>query len=58
METLETEYYIRWYNKLDIGDADMYNMSEKKKGKARKQYLIVCYKMIGINTYNVFVFDL
>lgn len=28
METLESEHFISWNNKLDIGDAEIYNMKE------------------------------
>lgn len=49
-----SEYFIRWNNKLDIGDADMYYMTEKPD----REYIVVSYKCIGINTFNVFVFDL
>lgn len=52
----ESHYYISWNNKLDIGDADMYPMSEGE-GSNKKDFILVCYKMIGVNTYNVFVFD-
>ena len=52
--TGHSEYFIRWTNKLDIGDADMYYMTEKPD----REYVVVSYKCIGINTFNVFVFDL
>ncbi len=58
-------YLICWNNKLDIADCDMNLMTEHTKttiGDKEVQYvnrqMVVSYKMIGINTYNVFVFDL
>lgn len=52
----DTHFYISWNSKLDIGDADMYPLHEMD-GTVKKEYILVCYKMIGVNTYNVFVFD-
>jgi hypothetical protein len=54
----QSEYFIRWNNKLDIGDADMYYMTEKNEEGIMSEYMVVSYKCIGINTFNVFVFDL
>lgn len=51
------QYLINWTNKLDIANSDMYHMVEHKDGE-RKEYLVVSYKSVGINTFNVFVFDL
>ena len=50
------EYFINWSNKLDIADCDMALMTNKVTGK--RSDVVVSYKNIGINTYNVFVFDL
>lgn len=53
---------ISWNNKLDIGNSEMAIMKEEvtlpngKKGM--KSAIVVSYKMIGINTFNVFCFDL
>lgn len=55
-------YFIRWNNKLDIGNADMFFMTESVGDEndevSIKEYVVVSYKCIGINTFNVFVFDL
>ena len=48
------EYLISWSNKLDIGCCDM-NIMEEKDGSVS---IVVSYKMININTYNIFVIDL
>jgi len=51
------QYLINWTNKLDIASSDMYHMVEHQHGE-RKESLVVSYKSVGINTFNVFVFDL
>ena len=52
------EYLIRWTNKLDIANCDMHILDEKgPDGKINKS-IVVSYKCIGINTFNVFVIDL
>ena len=51
-------YLISWNNKLDIGDCDMQLMKENKKHGLVEHSIVVSYKIIGINTYNVFVIDL
>jgi hypothetical protein len=53
----ESKYYINWNNKLDIGNCDMHILTEEKDGK-QEQSIVVSYKCIGINTFNVFVIDL
>ena len=50
------EYIINWKNKLDIDDCCLYHMNEM--GFGNPDSIIVSYKMIGFNTYNVFVIDL
>ena len=50
------EYFINWSNKLDIADCDMALMTNNITRK--KSDVVVSYKNIGINTFNVFVFDL
>lgn len=47
------EYLIRWSNKLDIGCCDLQLMKE-----GNSESIVVSYKCIGINTYNIFVIDL
>lgn len=49
----ESQYLINWSNKLDIGNCDLHMMEEKGK-----QMIVISYKCIGINTFNVFVIDL
>ena len=58
----ESDYLIRWNNKLDIADADVALMEEKDKETGLSipgmRYIVCSYKMIGINTYNIFVIDI
>ena len=54
----ESEYLINWNNKLDIGNCDIQMMTETLKCGVKEQYIVVSYKCIGINTFNVFVIDL
>lgn len=53
----KSEYYINWTNKLDIGDCDMHLLINKKDRYIKKS-IVISYKCIGINTFNVFVIDL
>ena len=53
----KSQYYINWTNKLDIGDCDMH-LLVNKKGQFIKKSIVISYKCIGINTFNVFVIDL
>ena len=48
------DYLISWSNKLDIGCCDMQIMNEEDGSES----IVVSYKCIGINTYNIFVIDL
>ena len=54
-------YLINWSNKLDIGNCDMQMMSEvlkDEKGRSyREKSIVISYKCVGINTFNVFVID-
>lgn len=56
------KYLINWNNKLDIGNCSMHIMKEKFEKEdgtiEDSEYVVVCYKSIGINTFNVFVIDL
>lgn len=55
----EYTYLINWNNKLDIADCDLQIMREKDAFTGEnKHFIVVSYKSIGINTYNVFVIDL
>ena len=51
--TTRSEYLLHWLNKTDIGNVDMAITKENDK-----DFIVVSYKSIGINTYNVFVIDL
>jgi hypothetical protein len=54
-----SEYLIKWTNKLDIGNCDMHIMKEKDKTTGEiLSKIVVSFKSIGINTFNVFVIDL
>ena len=53
----DCEYLIRWSNKLDIGNCDMHILNESINDVHNKS-IVVSYKSIGINTFNVFVIDL
>lgn len=52
----EAIYYIQWKTKLDIDDCDMQAIMDKQSGKCKG--IVVSFKNIGINTYNVFVYDI
>ena len=52
---MESQFLIKWKNKLDIGDPNIYVLRNKQKGLKE---LIVSYKTIFINTYNVIVMDI
>lgn len=51
------EYLISWSNKLDIANCDMHIMTEGK-GDDKTTNIVISYKMININTYNIFVINL
>lgn len=53
----EVEYFLGWVNKTDISDVDICLMKETVKGVVEHS-IVVSFKMIGINTYNVFVIDM
>ena len=52
----DAKYFIHWSNKLDVADCDMSLVQDLKTGEDVN--MIVSFKNIGINTYNVFVYDL
>lgn len=58
----DSEYLICWTNKLDIGNCDLHLMQETVKegesGERKTMNIVVSYKSIGINTFNVFVINL
>jgi len=49
------QFLIRWKNKLDIGDANIYVMRNQEKGLKE---IIISFKTIFINTYNVICMDI
>lgn len=54
----EYEYLIQWTNKLGIAGADLRVMQNTEDGRGIVDQLVVSFKNEGINTYNVFVFDI
>lgn len=51
-------FLTKWKNKLDLGNANLFVMRHKGRGDHRYKELIVSYKTIYINTYNVMVMDI
>lgn len=49
------KYLIKWKNKLDIGDTNIFKLRNFEKGLKE---LIISYKTIFINTYNVICMDI
>lgn len=47
------EYLLNWENRLNIGNVNVYFMTEEKKKGHTDNYLIVSYKVVGINTFNI-----
>jgi hypothetical protein len=54
-DPMNSQFLIKWKNKLDIGDPNIYVLRNKQKGLKE---LIVSYKTIFINTYNVICMDI
>ena len=55
------KFLIKWKNKLDIGDTNMYILRTKKNsedGEGGLKELIISFKTIYINTYNVVCMDI
>ena len=50
----DKRFLIKWKNKLDIGDPNMYIL---RNYESKLKELIVSYKTIYINTYNVICMD-
>jgi len=53
---MEDEYLICWTNKCNIRQADLCFLRPENKGD-ESALLAVSYAVEGLNTYNVFVFD-
>jgi hypothetical protein len=50
-----SKFYIKYKNKLDIGDT---NINVLRDPENRVKELVISYKTIYINTYNVIVIDI
>ena len=60
-ETNPNEFYflIRWKNKLNIGDPNMFILKNTNKNYSSElKELVVSYKTIFMNTYNVICMDI
>jgi hypothetical protein len=51
-------YLIKWENKLDIANCDIQMLDQGLVDGKQHYSVVVSYKCIEINTFNVFVFDL
>ena len=51
----QSKFYIKYKNKLDIGDT---NINVLRDPANRVKELVISYKTIYINTYNVMVIDI
>ena len=51
-------FLIQWNNKLDIRDCDVSMFYETLECGNKHNYVVLSFKSIGINTYNVVVLDL
>jgi hypothetical protein len=49
------QFLTKYKNKLDIGDCDIFVM--RSKGSSLKE-LVVSFKTIYINTYNIIIYDI
>jgi hypothetical protein len=56
--TAEYEYLINWTNKTNIKSVDLQFLEDTDESGKMTKRLAVSYKAEGINTYNVFVFDI
>lgn len=54
-DPLDHRFFIKYKNKLDIGDADIYILRSKKN---RLKEIVISYKTIYINTFNILVMDI
>ena len=57
-DPISFEFICRWQHKLNIGDANMFIMRGQDKDGTVFKELVVSYKTIFINTFNVVVQDL
>ena len=49
------QYIINWKSRLDFGDAQLFFLDDDHE---ENQGLVVCYKSIYINTYNILLINL
>ena len=55
----EYTYLINWTNKMNMRDVDLNFINEyDKETDTDLKQLVISYKAEGINTYNVFLFDI
>jgi hypothetical protein len=54
-DPFDNKFFIKYKNKLDIGDADIYILRSKKN---RLKEIVISYKTIYINTFNILVMDI
>jgi hypothetical protein len=54
-DPLQCKFLIKWKNKLDIGNTNIFVLRNKEKGIKE---ITISYKTIFINTYNVVVMDI
>ena len=52
-EEVEKQFLINASNKLDIGNVDMYSLQDKTRNQ-----LVISYKSIYVNVYNIFIIDI
>ena len=50
----KAKFLIKWKNKLDIGDTSIFVM---RNHEAQTKEIVISFKTIYINTYNIFVMD-
>ena len=55
MDPYDSRFFIKYKNKLDIGDADIYILRSKQ---CRLKEIVISYKTIYINTFNILVMDI
>ena len=52
--TDSARFIVRWGRKLDIGDTNIFNLRDEVKGYKE---IVISYKTIYINVYNIMVLD-
>ena len=54
----KAKYILNWPSKLDIGDCELAVMNENGDKDGPKDNIILSYKMMGFNTFNIVAIDL